>query len=69
VQCFTILTQRFLSCATLAVSCGIITSGKKYAGDQLAAERLAQKIKTGGGGVWVRSRCHPILFPMATGTH
>ena len=25
---------------------------KKYAGDSSAAERLAQKIKTGGGGVW-----------------
>src|ERR1700747_3137011 len=25
---------------------------KKYAGDQSAAEKLALKIKTGGGGVW-----------------
>jgi cytochrome c len=24
----------------------------KYAGDRSAAEKLAQKIKTGGGGVW-----------------
>jgi cytochrome c len=24
----------------------------KYAGDRSAAERLTQKIKTGGGGVW-----------------
>jgi cytochrome c len=43
------------ACHTLdkkLVGPGFKDVAKKYAGDSSAAEKLAQKIKTGGGGVW-----------------
>ena len=37
----------------------------KYAGDKSAAEKLAQKIKTGGGGVWGQIPMPPNNVPDA----
>jgi cytochrome c len=37
---------------TKLVGPGFKDIAKKYAGDQSATEKLAQKIKTGGSGVW-----------------